>query len=211
MSLPVIVIGAGGHAKVVADALLTIGYDVLGYTDTDPAKWGSTVLGRPVIGNDDTISEHEAISVLLANGIGSTCNLQLRRGTYLRFTNSGYQFATFTHPRATVAISAHLGAGVQVLAGAVVQAGAFIGDNSIINTGALIDHDCVIGQHCHIAPGCVLSGDVVIGDESHIGTGASIRQSVKLGRQTVVGVGAAVVSNFDGGGTLVGVPARPGK
>jgi sugar O-acyltransferase (sialic acid O-acetyltransferase NeuD family) len=211
MNPPVIVIGAGGYAKIVADALLAIGYEILGFTDTDPAKRGSTVLGRPVIGDDDTISQHEAISVLLANGIGSTHSLQLRRDTYLRFIDRGYRFATFAHPKATVATSARLGAGVQILAGAVVQAGASIGDNSIINIGALIDHDCVIGQHCHIAPGCVLSGGIVIGDQSHVGTGASIRQGIKLGRQTIVGVGAAVVSNFDGGGTLIGVPAKPAK
>ena len=208
MNYPVIILGAGGHGKVVADALLAMGCEVIGFADADPAKWGTTVLGFPVLGGDDIVTRRRADSVLLANGIGSAGSLVLRRDTYVRFAGLGYQFAAVVHPRAAVAKSAKLGAGVQIMAGAVVQADARIGDNTIINTGAVVDHDCVIGQHCHIAPGCVLSGGIEVSDESHVGTGASIRQGVKIGKQTVVGVGAAVVSDFDGGCTIAGVPAR---
>lgn len=208
MTQPVVIIGAGGHGKILADALIALGHPVLGFADTNPEKRNTTVLGIRVMGGDDAVSRQPADEVLLVNGVGSTGSLALRRAIYLRFTKLGYRFMTVVHPRATVARTVMLGDGVQVMAGAVVQVDARIGENTIINTGATVDHDCVIGRHCHIAPGCALSGGVEIGDECHIGTGVSIRQAVKLGARTIVGAGAAVVSDFSGEDTLAGVPAR---
>ena len=208
MNQPVLIIGAGGHGKVLADALLVLGHSVIGFTDANPDKWNTTVLGCPVLGGDDIVKRHEIDSVVLANGIGSAGDLSTRRSTYLRFASLGYRFTTVVHPGATVAKSVRLGEGVQIMAGAIIQADAYIGDNTIINTGAVVDHDCVIGRHCHVAPGCSLSGGIEIADESHIGTGVSIRQGIKLGTRTVVGAGAAIVADFPGEGMIAGVPAR---
>lgn len=209
MTQSAIIIGAGGHGKVLADALRALGHPVLGFADTNPEKWNTTVLGLRILGGDDAVSRQPTDSVLLVNGVGSAGSLAARRATYLRFTELGYRFMTVVHPRATVARSARVGDGVQVMAGAVVQADARLGDNTIINTGAIVDHDCIIGRHCHIAPGCALSGGVEIADECHVGTGVSIRQGVVLGARTIVGAGAAIVSDFPGECTLAGVPARP--
>ena len=208
MKLPILIIGAGGHAKVVADALRAAGEHILGFADENPAKHGTQVLGLPVLGSDEVIKARLTDEIRLANGIGSVGSLVPRRDVYLRFHGLGYTFVTVVHPRAVVAAAAELEEGAQVMAGAVVQPGATVGVNSIINTGAIVDHDCVIGRHCHIAPGCVLSGGVAIADECHIGTGASVRQGVNLGIRTVVGAGAAVVSDFSGNSTVAGVPAR---
>lgn len=209
MSAPeVLIIGAGGHAKVVADALRACGEPILGFTDRDPAKHGTQVLGMPVLGDDGVVTARSRDSVRLANGIGSVKVPAARREVYLRFKKLGYSFVAVVHPSAVVSAAVELGEGAQVMAGAVVQAGARIGANSLVNTAAVVDHDCVIGKHCHIAPGCVLSGGIVIADECHIGTGASVLQGVTLGRRTVVGAGAAVVSDSGGGRTLIGVPAR---
>jgi UDP-perosamine 4-acetyltransferase len=204
----VLIIGAGGHGKVVADALLALGCEILGFADVDRQRWGERVLGKAVLGGDDVLDGRDPASVWLANGVGSTGSTDVRRDLYSRLRGRGYSFATIVHPRATVAGSASLGMGAQIMAGAVVQADARIGDNVIVNTGALIDHDCKIGAHTHIAPGCVLSGMTVVGDECHIGVGAVIRQGVTLGARTVVGAGAVVVADFDGRGTLAGIPAK---
>jgi len=205
---PILIIGAGGHAKVVADALRARDEPVMGFTDRDPAKHGTQVLGMPVLGDDDFITARSPDSVRLANGIGSVRLPTARRTVYLRFTQLGYSFVTVVHPAAVVSASVELGDGVQIMAGAVIQPGARIGANSLINTAAVLDHDCTIGAHCHLAPGCVLSGGIVVGDECHIGTGASVLHGVRIGARTVVGAGAAVVSDSAGGGTLAGVPAR---
>jgi UDP-perosamine 4-acetyltransferase len=208
VNLPIVIIGAGGHAKVIADALRAAGEPILGFTDEDPLTHGTRLLGLPVLGGDDVIAARSIDAVRLANGIGSIGSPTRRRDIYLKFRALGYAFVTIVHPRAVISPAAELEEGAQVMAGAVIQPGVVVGVNSIVNTAAIVDHDCVIGQHCHIAPGCVLSGGIVVGDECHVGTGATIRQGVKLGSRTVVGVGAAVVSDFGGEGTLVGVPAR---
>lgn len=203
-----IIVGAGGHAKVLADALIAIGCPVKGFVDVDRAKWGSRVLDLPVLGGAELILEYPRSSVCLVNGIGSVASMALRRDVYARFAAIGYNFGTVIHPSAIIAKTVQLGAGVQVMAGAVIQADTTIGENTIINTRAAIDHDCLVGRHCHIAPGCVISGGVHIEDEVHLGVGAVVRQNVCLRRAVVVGAGAVVISNFDEGKKIVGVPAR---
>lgn len=208
MTLPVVIIGAGGHAKVVADTLVTLGRVVRGFVDIDAARWASTVNGLPVIGGDDVLDQCNCREVELANGIGSVLSLERRRAAFERFSAKGFRFVTVVHPRTVVSATVKIGEGAQIMAGAIIQPGVVIGENSIVNTGAIVDHDCHIGAHCHIAPGCTLSGNVSVADASHIGTGAVVKQGVKLGSGTVVGAGAVVVSDHHGGGILIGVPAR---
>jgi sugar O-acyltransferase (sialic acid O-acetyltransferase NeuD family) len=209
VSLPIIIIGAGGHAKVVADALAVAGTDILGFTDANPTKWGTQVNGWPVLGGDEVISSRAPDSVLLVNGVGSAGSVASRRDTYLKFRSLGYQFMTVIHPRAVVSPHAVLGQGAQLMACAVVQPSAVIGENSIINTSAVIEHDCRIGAHCHIAPGVSISGGVCVGSETHIGTGSSIIQNVEIGAQCLVAAGSVVVGSHGSGLKLRGIPARP--
>jgi sugar O-acyltransferase (sialic acid O-acetyltransferase NeuD family) len=207
MSLPVVIIGSGGHAKVVADTLAAMGRVVRGFLDIDPARWNSTVNGIPVLGGDDALNRGDTSEIELANGIGSVRSLELRRAAFERYRAIGFRFVTIVHPRAVVSPSVRLEEGAQIMAGAIIQPDVVIGENTIVNTGAIVDHDCRIGAHCHIAPGCTLSGNVTVGVASHIGTGASVKQGVKLGTGAVVGAGAAVVFDHQGGATLMGVPA----
>jgi UDP-perosamine 4-acetyltransferase len=208
MKRPIIIIGAGGHAKVVADALLAAHEPVEGFTDAESSRRGAMILGIPILGGDDVVLARGVQSVRLANGIGSVESTARRREVFMHFRELGFRFVTVVHPRATVSPSAVLAEGVQVMAGAVIQAGAVAGENAIVNTSAIVDHDCRIGAHCHLAPGCVLSGGITIGDGSHIGAGSTVRQGLNLGPNTVVAAGAAVVSDHVGGATLAGVPAR---
>jgi UDP-perosamine 4-acetyltransferase len=210
VSAAVLILGAGGHAKVLIDALQTQGRAILGCTDLDPAKRGSTVNAVQILGGDEYVLTLEPRGTLLVNGVGSVNLPDVRRAVFERFKAAGFTFATVVHPRATVSAQAILEEGAQVMAGAVVQTNAVIGANTIVNTGAVIDHDCRIGAHCHVAPGCSLSGTVSVGESSHVGTGAVIVQGVTLGERCLVAAGAVVTQSWGAGVKLMGVPARAG-
>ncbi|MFW5837491.1 MAG: acetyltransferase [Desulfovibrionaceae bacterium] len=208
MSKPHIVIGAGGHAKVLVDAMLLAGMEVLGLLDRDPGQAPKDVLGVPVLGDESLLQDHPPEDVDLVNAVGSVKTMNARREVFERLCGQGYEFAVIRHPGAVVSPHAKLLEGAQVLAGAVVGPGATIGENAIVNTGAVVDHDCDVGAHCHIAPGATLSGGVVVGEESHVGVGASVIQGVRLGRSCLAAAGAVVVRDALDGVTLMGVPAR---
>lgn len=209
MSLPLLIIGAGGHAAVVADALLTCGERVLGFTDADVGRWGTRLCGLPILGDDQILQTHLPHEVLLANGIGGVRGGGPRQRVQQGLEARGWHFASVRHPTAIVSARASIGVGAQMLAGCVVQVGAHIGKGCIVNTATVIEHDCKLGDYVHTAPGAIICGDVTIGARSHVGAGAVVCQGLGLGEDTVVGAGAVVVRNFAGGGLLVGVPARP--
>jgi UDP-perosamine 4-acetyltransferase len=205
----IIVIGAGGHARVVADVLRASGRTVLGFLDRSPDRHGLLIDGFRVLGGDDLLQGYPAETVALANGIGSTSSTSPRRIVYERLSSAGYAFDTICHPSAVVAPSVRLDAGVQVMAATVIQPGVAIGVDSIVNTGAIVDHDCLIGAHCHLAPGSVLSGGVQLGERCHVGTGAAVLQGVRIGADALIAAGAVVVSDVPAQGRYAGVPARP--
>lgn len=208
MISPVIVIGAGGHAKVLVDALLRTGFSPVGLVDRDPSLVGREVLGVAVLGGEAVLQRYAPGDVRLVNAVGSVQNMQARKAVYDRFRSRGYEFASVLHPCAVVSDHAVLQSGVQILAGVVVGPGAVIGENSIINTNASVDHDCRIGAHVHIAPGATLSGGVSVGEATHVGVGACVIQGVQIGRRSLVAAGAAVVHDVPDGGRVQGVPAR---
>lgn len=204
----VLVVGAGGHAKVLIDALRLQHVDIIGATDEDPEKHESSLLGVPILGGDEVVRRYPPKTVVLVNGIGSTGVTGRRRDVYCRFKASGYGFTTVVHPAATVADDVSLGDGTQIMAGAVIQVGTRIGCNCIVNTQASVDHDCRIGDHVHIAPGATLSGGVHVGDGVHVGSGAVIIQGIAIGAGCVIGAGAAVIREVGDGSLVRGVPAE---
>lgn len=205
---PIVIIGAGGHGAVVADAARASGHKVLGFVDADPTCHGSEVLGLPVLGGDEAVFDRSAADFRLVSGIGSTASTAQRQAIHERFVERGYGFATVVHPTASVADGVSLGDGTVVMAGAVVQPRCRIAENVIINTGAQVDHNGNIGAHCHIAPGAVLSGNVTVGDGAHVGSGAVIIQGVTIGATAVCAAGAVVIRNVDIGTTVAGNPAE---
>jgi UDP-perosamine 4-acetyltransferase len=208
MSPPVIVVGAGGHAKVLLDALRATEASVVGITDSDLAKKGAAVLGVRILGTDDTLCDFPPSTVMLVNGIGSIGPTTARRELFEKFKRLGYRFATVIHPAAWVSPSARLGEGVQVMAGGIIQPDCLIGDDSIVNTGASVDHDCRIGAHVHVAPGATLSGAIAVGDNVHIGTASAIMHGVRIGAGSIIGAGAVVIEDVPPRVTVAGVPAR---
>ena len=207
--LPVLVIGAGGHARVVLALLRRLNREVLACVDAAGSHGPDHIAKVAVWHGDERVLDHAPGTVELANGIASTGRPALRRAVFERFKAAGYSFPSLVDPAACVFDDAVLGEGCQVIAGAVVQTGARIGANTLVNTRAVVEHDCAIGLHCHVAAGAVLSGGVTTGDACHIGVGASVLQGVSIGAESVVGAGAAVIRDVAAGIVVVGVPACP--
>ena len=206
---PVIVVGAGGHGAVVADALLAEGREVLGFVVSVLPEPKSPLPGLEVIGTDGSLDPQGGYD--LANGIGGTGRGEtsgLRRRVQGRLEMLGFRFTGLRHPSAVVSLNAVVGEGVQLMARSVVQAGARVDAGAIINTGVIIEHGCHIGAFTHCASGAVLCGDVSVGEGAHIGAGSVIRQGVCLEAGVIVGAGAVVLDAGSGQGMLVGVPAR---
>lgn len=203
-----ILLGAGGHAKVLIDALRSRGLGIHGIVDADPARHGQTLSGVPIVGDDNAVFAMAAETIWLVNGVGSVRVSAARRRLHESFKARGYRFAGVVHASAIVAPDVVLAEGVQVMAGAVVQTGCRIGEGAIINTRATLDHDCEIGAHTHLSPGVTLCGSVVVGEGSHIGAGATVIQGVRIGRNSMVAAGAVVIRDVPDGIRVAGVPAR---
>jgi sugar O-acyltransferase (sialic acid O-acetyltransferase NeuD family) len=195
-----IVVGAGGHAKVVIATARAAGWDVARIVDDDRARWGTRLLGVVVTGpTADVLADATAVCVL-AIGRNPT---RRELAAAARCT-----FARLVHPAATVHDSVRLGDGSVVFAGAVIQPDTVIGAHAIVNTGASIDHDCTLGAAVHVAPGARLAGGVTVGDDVLIGIGAVVVPGVAIGSGATIGAGAAVVRDVPAGTTATGVPAR---
>lgn len=204
----IVVIGAGGHSKVVIDTLVALKFKIKGVVDRNQGLWKTTFCGHPVLGGDDAILALPPGEILLANGIGNVGKTSVRKNIFQFFKEKNYDFVSFVHPFSFVSLSVKIDEGAQIMAGAVVQAGTEIGLNTIVNTGARVDHDCLIGNHCHVAPGATLCGGVKLGDDSFVGAGSVINQYLSIGARTVIASGAAVTKHIEIDSCVGGVPAR---
>lgn len=195
-----VVIGGGGHAKVVIASIEAAGDEVLRVLDDAPSRWGTTLLGRPVTGPvSPELVPPDAVAVL-AIGSGRVraalaAKLPLRWGTVI-------------HPAAVVHPSVVLGEGTVVFAGAVVQPDTTVGSHVIINTAASVDHDGALGAFVHIAPGVHLAGQVTVGEGTLVGVGSAVIPQITIGAWSTVGAGSAVVHDVADGVTVAGRPAR---
>jgi UDP-perosamine 4-acetyltransferase len=202
---PLILLGAGGHAKVLLALARAAAVPVEGVCDPSLAVNGiGQWLGVPVIGADDALDTLDPATVFLANGIGQVPFSQLREKLFTRCMAKGFSFASLVHPAAWVAPDAILEEGSQVMAGSIVQSAAKLGMNSVVNTRASIDHDCNIGAHVHVAPGAVLCGSVRVGDRAFIGAGATVIQGIQVGACAVIGAGATVVRDVADDAVVLG-------
>jgi UDP-perosamine 4-acetyltransferase len=204
---PLVVIGGGGHAKVLLHTLALRGeFQVLGYVD--PRDHGP-LSGFKRLGGDEVLPQlAKKRNVAAAIGVGKVRAGRSRLKVLEGLRELGFALPPVIAVSAVVAGDARLGEATVVLDGAVVQPGCAIGAGAIVNTNATVDHDCVLGDDVHVASGAVLSGGVSVGDGSLVGAGASLVQGVRVGADVTIGAGAAVTRDCLESGTYVGVPAR---
>ena len=199
-----LVLGAGGHAKVVIDSLRAGGRMVAGVLDADPTP--RTVAGAPVIGADDDLERLRREG--LASAFVALGGNALRARLGARVRELGYLLANAVHPSAVLSPSVCLGEGVAVMAGACLNADTRVGDLAIVNTGAVVDHDGDLGEACHVAPRCGLAGNVRVGARAFLGVGCSAIPGVSIGDDAQVGAGGVIVRDIPAGALAMGVPAR---
>lgn len=189
-----ILLGAGGHAKILLSLVQSLKLTVLGVCAPELIHKGiKQWRGIDVLNSGDDLNGYSPDEVDLINGIGQRADNDNRRRIFERFTAQGYYFPSLVHPNACVDSSVVLDEGVQVMAGAVIQVDACIGKNVIINTQASVDHDCIIDDNVHIAPGAVLCGTVTVSKGSFIATGVRVGPGVTIGESAVVGAGTSIV------------------
>jgi sugar O-acyltransferase (sialic acid O-acetyltransferase NeuD family) len=203
----IVVIGGGGHAKVLISVLKSALWDVLGYVD--PVDRG-VILGVLYLGTDTALpgvltAHHDCCAVI---GLGKTDASPRRSELQEEVEALGFEFPAIVSARAVVNIEVELGAGTAVFDGAVVNSGTVIGRGCIVNTHSTVEHDCRIADNVHVASGATVSGGVTVGANCMIGAGATVVQGLRICRECLIGAGAAVVADIDTPGTYVGVPAR---
>jgi UDP-perosamine 4-acetyltransferase len=205
-----LMIGGGGHARVLQEVLREAGHELGGYVA--PSEAGLALASSEEVGQLERITDEQALaldpeSVLLINGLGSTGDLSLRASVFEKFKAAGFNFLQTSAQTAYVSESASLLEGVQVMHKAVVNPSALIYENAIVNTGAIVEHNNVIGAHSHVSIGAVLAGNVTVGERTHIGANATILQGVKIGSNCIIGAGAVVLNDVSDGHVAIGVPA----
>jgi sugar O-acyltransferase (sialic acid O-acetyltransferase NeuD family) len=200
--MTIVIAGAGGHGKVVCDALLSQGLEVQGFIDTDPKKGKSIVMGFPILGDIDVLTDRETA---IALGIGDNAS---REKVFHRAKALGFRFVNVIHPSAVIGRGCRLGEGVVIFANVVINPDTQIDDDVILNTACSVDHDCYIGAHAHIAPGARLAGNVKVGEGALIGVGASVIPGIHIGARSVVGAGSVIIRDIPDYCVAVGNPAR---
>ena len=199
MHKDVIVIGAGGHAKVIADIVRKSGDNLVGFLD-DSKEAGSEFFDAFILGKTDSYCEYPDKEFIIAIG-----NNAVRQKIAEQMQD--VTFYTAVHPTAVIAEGVTVGEGTCVMANAVVNADAKIGKHCIINTASVVEHDNMILDYVHISPAAALAGTVTVGEKTHIGIGAKVKNNTDICADVIVGAGAVVVKNITEAGTYVGVPA----
>lgn len=207
MNKNVVIIGAGGHAKVIADIIDKSKDIVVGFLDDNKTKGDIIIKEKQyrVIGKIDDCTKiqlkYPEMEFVIAIG-----NNKVRKQIAERYEN--LKFYTAIHPSGQIALDVEIGEGTVIMANTIINTSAKIGKHSIINTGAIIEHDNIIGDYVHISPNATLCGTVEIGELTHVGAGTTIKNNIKICENCILGAGSVVVKNIIHSATYVGVPAN---
>lgn len=194
-----VIVGAGGHGKAIADNALKNGYTDINFVDDTET---GTCLGFPIIGVCSDVEKFNDGATDFIIGIG---NNAIRRSIAEKYD---VNWITLCHPSAQIAVHVSIGRGTVIMAGAVVNVCAQIGEHCIVNSNVIVEHDNKIADYVHLSPGAKLGGMVSIGQETHVGIGATVTNNTDICAGCVIGAGAVVVKALASYGTYVGVPAR---
>lgn len=205
---PIVLVGGGGHAKVIVSILRKLGrFTILGYTATENK---GDLLGVPFVGSDDEIPklarQHESLKAVLSVGQVGLGNS--RYSIWERLRTQAITFPPVLSPAAIVNECVAIAEAVVVMDGAVINSGASLGRGVIVNSNSTIEHDVVLGNWTHVAPGATISGGVTIGDFSMIGAGATVIEGINIESGCLIGAGATVIHDLTKAGVYVGCPAR---
>lgn len=204
--MDVLIVGAGGHGRVVLDILRAAGkHRVVGFLDADPALAGTKVHDVEVLGAMNVLPKLRGKAKAAIVAVGDN----LSRGQLAgKLRESGLELISAIHPSAVVSPTSKVGVNVVIAAGAIVSADAHIRDSAILNTGCIVDHECVVGAAAHICPAAALAGRVNIGEYAFVGLGARVIQCLTIGARATIGAGAVIIRDVPDGATVVGVPGR---
>ena len=205
---PVVVVGGGGHALSLIDALRVGNEKVIGILDAEKNK-DFEVLGVPVLGDDRILVSFDRSEIFVVIGLGISRGLHYRQALGRDLQNKGFSIRGVIHPSATIGSGVSISHTAQILTGSIIQPAVTIEDGVVINTGCRVDHNSLIREHSFISPGATICGDVSVGREVLIGAGAVIAPGVNIGDGARVGAGAVVIRDISAGQTVVGNPGRP--
>lgn len=194
-----VIIGAGGHGKVIADIALKAGYTDLAFVD-DNLK--GNCIGFPIIGTCDILENLNDGNTDFIIAVG---NNQIRKSIAEKYN---VNWVTLVHPSAQIGINVNIGIGTVVMAGAVISPDSKIGQYCIINSNSTVEHENVIGDYVHISPGVSLGGMVKIGDNTHVGIGATVRNNISICQNCIIGAGAVIVKDITESSTYIGISVR---
>lgn len=206
MKEKVVLVGAGGHCKILIDSLDRNLYEIVGILD-NTFEEGTMISGIPVIGDDNEAKSLFDLGVRNAV-VTIVGNLKIRRKLLEQYKKIGFLFPRILHPTAHISPSAKIGEGVTVLAGVYINAEAEVQDFVTINTGAIVEHEVVIGENAHIAPRVTLLGASRVGKDTMVGAGSVVLQQVVIGDKCTVGAGSIVLKNVNATETVYGNPAK---
>ena len=201
MNRQLVIIGASGHGKVIADIAKKLNYSEIVFLDDDTNLVECN--GYRVVGTTKDVKSYKSYEFVVAIG-----NAGIRKKIQNQLMNENSKIATLVHPKAVIGENVVLGAGTVIMAGAVINPCVKIGNGCIINTCASVDHDCVIGDFAHISVGAHIAGTVTIGECTWIGAGATIINNLNICGSCTIGAGAVVVKDITEQGTYIGVPAK---
>lgn len=205
--MDVVIIGAGGHGRVVLDILRAANlHRPIAFVDADPSLAGTIVAGVPVAGQANLLPKLRSQKV---KGAIIAIGDNRARVRYARMASEqGFELINAIHPSAVVSPTAKIGHNIVIAAGAVIGTEADLSDSVLVNTSAVIDHECRIGEGAHLCPAAALAGRVRVGEGAFIGLGCRIIQCLTVGEHAIVGAGAVVIRDVPAFATVVGVPAN---
>lgn len=204
----VIIVGDGGHAKIIIDILQEMDYyNILGVTSKEKDK--KQFFGLPVLGNDDVLEDYFKKGMKnIAIGIGGFKDNKLREVIFNKYLSKGFNIINAIHPKSIIAKSTIMGKGVVIFPGVILNPEVKLGNNVIIATGSTIDHETIIEDHCLISAGVTIGADTKIGEETLCALGSKIISAVSIGNKCLIAAGAVVVSDIEANSKVFGVPAK---
>lgn len=196
-----VIVGASGHGKVIADIAKKVGYTDIVFLDDNPKVESCGIY--KVVGGCKSAQSYKNADFIVAIG-----NSKIRRKIQSELIEMGLNIVSLVHPSAVIASNVKIGVGTVVMAGAVINPCSVIGQGAIINTCASVDHDCRIGDYVHVSVGAHVAGTVIIGDNTWVGAGATVSNNIEITNECMIGAGAVVIADITEHGTYVGVPAK---